>query len=244
MKQNHALERTLKLRMLPKGLFLKDRQKLALLPALKRAIPYTQLRVAPLFEMHDLIRRVNKENVPGAVVEMGCGRGGCGAFMAHSVEKLGEARDVWLFDSFEGLSEPREEDIKNTPKPLERVKRGYLEVGKEVAEEAVRVMELTHPERVYIKEGWFEDSVPRVKEQIGPIATLRLDADLYEPTKYCLETFWDQISEGGVVVIDDYKNWIGARRALYEFFCEKNIAPYLEHYPYGGKVYFQKNKNI
>jgi len=62
---------------------------------------------------------------------------------------------------------------------------------------------------------------------------LRLDADLYEPTKYSLEELYDQVEVGGYIVIDDYRNWVGCRKALYEFIYEKGIQPFIEIYPHG-----------
>lgn len=240
MKNQHALDRTLAVRGIPKRFFLSYPQAISALPAASRAIKYSQLKIGALLQMYDFISQVDRNGIPGSIVEMGCGRGGCGAFMAYVSERNRSYRGVWLFDSFEGLSEPTDADWQGNTKDPERVRKGYLAVEQEIAEEAVAVMDLSQPENVHITPGWFEESVPRVKEDVGQIAILRLDADIYEPTKYALEELYDQVSPGGFVVFDDFKNWVGCRRAVYEFFHTHNVAPYLQQYPFGGKTYFQK----
>lgn len=50
--------------------------------------------------------------------------------------------------------------------------------------------------RVHMVKGWFADTLPR--KEIGKIALLHLDCDLYESVKFCLEKLYDDIIEGGV----------------------------------------------
>lgn len=229
-------------KQLPKRLFLNSPSKLKLIPLIKKTIPFTQLRYAGLCQMYDLIQEVERKKVLGSIVEMGCGRGGCGAFMAYCLEKKGSQRKLWLFDSFEGLSDPAPEDFKETNKRFDEIKRGYLKVSAELPYEAMNAAGLKNTQNVTVIPGWFDQVLPERLSEIGEIAILRLDADLYEPTKYCLEQMYDKIVVGGYVVIDDYKNWSGTRRALYEFFYKRNINPCIEIYPYGGVAFFEKKK--
>ena len=69
---------------------------------------------------------------------------------------------------------------------------------------------------------------------------LRLDADIYEPTKYCLNELYDLVSPGGIIIIDDYGAWKGCNRAVYEFFAERGLDRPIYHYPYRGRAYFIK----
>jgi O-methyltransferase len=235
--------RKFKWKQLPKKLFLNQPAKIKLIFPIRRIFPFSQLRFAGLCQMHDLIQLVDKNKISGSIVEMGCGRGGCGSFMADCVEKSGAKRNVWLFDSFEGLSDPAPEDFKETNKKEDEIRKGYLKVSSQLPREAMRAIGLKNPENVKVIPGWFEESLPKHLDEIGEIAILRLDADLYEPTKYCLEQMYDRVAEGGYIVIDDYKNWSGTRRALYEFFYKKNINPYIEIYPYGGVAFFKKRSD-
>ena len=50
------------------------------------------------------------------------------------------------------------------------------------------------------------------------IALLRLDTDWYESTRHELEYLFPRLAIGGVLIIDDYGWWAGARRAVDEYF--------------------------
>ncbi len=148
--------------------------------------------------------------------------------MAKISKRNGSNRMTWMLDSFEGLPAPGEKDemffthmrVKN----VEDFKEA-LAAPEEKAHEAVRALKVEDTTRVI--KGWFKDTLPLHKKEIGNIAILRLDGDLYDSTKVVLEELYDQLSPGGYVVIDDYV-FEGVRRALYDFFHERGIAPFLE----------------
>lgn len=75
--------------------------------------------------------------------------------------------------------------------------------------------------------GLFQETLPRRRS--GPIALLHLDGDWYESIRVCLETLWDNVSPGGIVQIDDYGAWAGARKAVDEFFSARNISARLTY---------------
>jgi len=218
--------------------FFRDPKKLLLLRVIHKVRSNTLLRYGGLFQVHDAIQRVDKEGIAGSIVEMGCWKGGCGAFMAYCTKKNRSNRHVWLFDSFEGLPEPSVEDVLGATNEPSRIRRGYLTCSEDDPLNMIHELDLR--KNVSVIKGWFQDTVPRHKKQIRQIAILRLDADTYLSTKYCLEQLYDLVALNGFVIIDDYKNWIGCRRALYEFFCEKDVNPYIQIYPYGGVAYFRK----
>jgi O-methyltransferase len=68
-----------------------------------------------------------------------------------------------------------------------------------------------------IRRGWFADTLPDLAPAIGPIALLRIDCDLYSPVMQCLEALFEQVSEGGMVVFDDYYSFPGCAIAVHEF---------------------------
>ena len=55
------------------------------------------------------------------------------------------------------------------------------------------------------------------------ISILRLDTDFYESTKIELETFYPLLSQKGVLIIDDYGDFPGCRKAVDEYFLNKNV---------------------
>ena len=199
--------------------------------SIRRIKGYTMQTIAGVYQMRDHIETLNNEALQGAIVETGSWKGGLGAYMALF------GRDTWLFDSFEGLPELTEKDRDIAePKGLAlNEKTGYIAVSEEYAKTIAHKLGTTP----HIIKGWFSDTLPRYKEEIGPIALLRLDGDTYSSTMEALTILYDNVVKGGIVVVDDYHDFSGCREALYNFFNERGIAPALEHYPF-GRVYFRK----
>ena len=72
---------------------------------------------------------------------------------------------------------------------------------------------------VRLTKGFFEDTLPGFVAQHpgAKIALLHIDCDFYDPVKLCLQTFYDLVTPGGYIVIDDYGSYAGCRKAVDEF---------------------------
>lgn len=92
---------------------------------------------------------------------------------------------------------------------------------------------------IHLVKGWFNDTLPIHKNDIGKIALLHLDCDWYESVKICLEELYDSVIEGGFIFIDDYGHWRGCKKAVDEFIKERDLKIELVKSDYTG-VYFQK----
>ncbi len=89
-------------------------------------------------------------------------------------------------------------------------------------------------ERLHFVKGKVEETIPG--DLPGKIALLRLDTDWYESTRHELEHLWPLLVPGGVLIIDDYGHWAGARRAVDEFFADRVDAPLLNRVDYTARV--------
>jgi O-methyltransferase len=193
---------------------------------IERVQPYS-MAAEPV--LRDLLLRTDHvldQAIPGALVECGVWRGGSSFLMAEVLKRRGAAgRTVWLFDSFEGLPPPRGIDgpaalayaqNRDDPRYLDNCRA-------ELAEVRAAARRLDVEELVEIVPGWFDETLPRARERIGPIALLRLDCDWYESMTTCLEQLYDQVSPGGILVIDDYYVWDGCAIALHEFLARRSL---------------------
>jgi predicted O-methyltransferase YrrM len=171
--------------------------------------PYTYLSYDRLASLYDLARAAPE----GAIVECGVWRGGSSAMMLLA----DPSREAWLFDSWEGLPEPGPRDVAPGGKRREKG-ANYAEQG---TVERLLFKELGRSrDRVHLVRGWFEETLPATRAQIGPIALLHLDGDWYESTKVALEHLYDLVLPGGHVVADDYFHWRGCKEAIDEFLTE------------------------
>ena len=196
---------------------------------------YTAVFVPRLVALYKLSEEINQRSVPGDIVECGVYNGGSAAIMASLCEKSPISRNVWLFDSFEGLPKPSDKDGEEAP-AYEGWCHGDLSKVKKV------LWKLRIPEsRVHIVKGWFQDTFPSA--QIRDIAILHIDADWYESVKLCLEKFYDSVQPGGYIILDDYGDWEGCRIATDEFLKKRALDVKLIQVDYTG-FYFQKTTNL
>jgi O-methyltransferase len=190
--------------------------------------------------------RLAADGVPGAMVECGVANGVHPAAMHHATAG---ARTVHLFDSFEGLPHcgPHDRDFQAA---------GYGDGTGRLSPIGVSACSLQQvranlttwgidPDWFRFHPGWFQDTVPADADDVGPIAFLRLDGDLYDSTLVCLEHLYPLVSSGGVVVVDDW-NLDGCRQAVRDYFtlCEGDFElsyiPAMEDITESGDVWWVK----
>jgi O-methyltransferase len=183
----------------------------------KRFTMTTPERVAALC---DAVRHVDANGIPGAIVECGVYRGGS-AMAAALTCKTG--RQIVLYDTFEGMSAPTAEDARASDgRPavamLDGAAKGELIWCYSGIDEVAANMRSTgYPDAlVRLVKGKVEDTIPG--DVPAEIAVLRLDTDWYESTKHELTHLYPRLAPGGVLIIDDYGYWAGARKAVDEFF--------------------------
>jgi hypothetical protein len=215
------------------------------LAIVERALPYTMTGHARLAALLDGVRYCIRRDVPGAFAECGVWRGGSVLAMILTLQELGVSdRDIHLYDTFEGMTAPTEADTSALHPPAletwrETDGRPYQELfdPKVFDEGSVReILSSTgYPaERLHFVRGPVEETLPdRAPAQL---ALLRLDTDWYESTLHELVHLYPRLEDGGVLIIDDYGHWEGARRAVDEYFAEAAPPLLLNRIDYTGRI--------
>ena len=189
---------------------------------IRRVKPRTMTGREKLFGLISASRYVAQHQIPGDIVECGVWRGGSMQTAALTLIAAGDtSRELHLFDTFEGMPEPGEKDVRFDGRTaeqlmseadktaniwaiagLEDVKQGMAEVG--------------YPsDKIFYHQGRVEHTIP--EEAPEQISILRLDTDWYESTQHELDHLYDRLSPGGVLIIDDYGYFEGSRIATDEF---------------------------
>ena len=200
---------------------------------------YTGLIYSRLSNLYELASYLEEKKVGGGFVELGVWNGGSAAIMAE-VAKHNKARHIYLFDSWEGLPEPRQVDISYVGSPG---KKGVCLGSEEKCKELIYKKLKLDEDRIHLINGWFNDTIPISKRDIGEIALLHIDCDWYESVKFRLRELYDNVIKGGFIVIGDYGYWRGCKLAVDEFIQEKNLKIELIKIDYSidwSGVYFQK----
>jgi O-methyltransferase len=185
-----------------------------------------------------LVLAEQSKTIQGCVVECGVWKGGMAAGL---VAVLGTDREYFLLDSFKGLPPVKEIDgpaamrwQSATHAPT------YFNNCAAPAEFADQAMKLAGANRYRLVKGWFDDTLSAF-DCNQPIAFLHLDADWYDSTMACLRRFFDQVSEGGVIVLDDYYVWDGCSRALHDFLSSRSAVERISSL--GNVCYLKKAKS-
>jgi O-methyltransferase len=198
----------------------------------------TMIGLKRLDNIHECIRQVLRENVPGDFIETGVWRGGACIFMRAALRAYGDgAREVWVADSFAGLPKPdgryeqdagdrhwKKSDVLGVS--LERVKANFSRYG-------------LLDERVRFLKGWFKDTLPTAP--IERLAILRLDGDMYSSTMDSLTNLYAKVSVGGFVIVDDYGEIASCRQAVDEFRASRKVVTALTPIDSSG-VFWQKRE--
>jgi len=211
-----------------------DAQEMLKRKRVHAVMPFSLVGAVGLEHSYDEARKVLRAHVRGAFVECGVARGGCAALLAMVAAE--DDRPCWFFDSFAGLPDPTVDDFQGgkTGDHVRPLPRGSCCGGLEQVAQLLFDYFAIRKNNVRLVEGWFQDTCLVAAKEVGPIAFLRIDGDWYESTKLCLEVFYDQVSPGGCLLIDDYFSCYGARRATDEFIRQHGLEVRLTSDGRGG----------
>lgn len=212
----------------------------------ERCSEYTMVSQERSFGLYKAIEYVIKNDIQGDFVECGAWKGGQAMLMAYTLMKEGVTdRKIWLYDTYEGMTEPCKEDwniLKGKPAIKtwkHKEKDDHNEWCYAGLEEVRSNMNSTgYPEHnlLFVK-GKVEETIR--ENMPTQIAILRLDTDWYASTLCELEFLFPLLADGGVLILDDYGTWEGARRATDEYLKKENaqilLSP-LEHGRIGVKI--------
>jgi O-methyltransferase len=188
--------------------------------------PYTMTDPDKVFALIQATRYVTRHGIEGDVVECGVWRGGSMQAAARTLIAAGDTtRDLYLFDTYEGMPPPSEHDVRHDGQPAGELLAGarpetswvWAKASLEDVQEGFA--QVDYPaERVHFVKGLVEETIPASAPE--RIAILRLDTDWYESTRHELAHLYPRLVPGGVLLLDDYGYWKGARQAVDEFMEE------------------------
>jgi hypothetical protein len=149
-------------------------------------------------------------------------------------------RDLYLFDTFSGMTAPTDEDVRRSGEraaDLLANESAHADIWAIASLDDVREAVLGvgyPPERIHFVEGSVEETLPN--HAPDEIALLRLDTDWYASTKHELVHLYPRLTSGGVLILDDYGFWQGARRAVDEYVAENNVELLLNRIDNTGRI--------
>jgi len=203
---------------------------------------YTMTSMARMYCLYKATEYVVTDEIPGDIVECGVWRGGSSMLCALTLLRLKEtARKIYLYDTYAGMSEPTEQDVDYVARkashtwsrkqregfnawaycPLETVQNNLFSTG-------------YPPEKLVFVKGKVEDTIPGIVPD--RISLLRLDTDFYASTHHELVHLFPRLSKNGVIILDDYGHWLGAREAADRYFAENAIHILLNRIDHDARI--------
>lgn len=216
---------------------------LHLIEVYKKVSPFTMTSPERIFALCEAVKYVHENCIEGDIVECGVWKGGSMMAVAETLLASGDAsRNLYLFDTFDGMTPPTDKDVD-----IEGVEATNL-LGRSdkmdeksawccASLETVKstVTSTGYPrEKIHFIKGMVEQTIPASAPQ--NISLLRLDTDWYESTKHEMEHLFPRLAKGGVLIIDDYGHWQGAREAVDEYFEGNKVRILLNRIDYTGRI--------
>lgn len=209
----------------------------------KMVRPFTMTSSARIFSLCEAVKYLQENNIQGDVVECGVWRGGSMMAIAEVLKQSGSTnRDLYLFDTFEGMSLPSEHDVDLSGVTASKLMASHDKKNEDSVWCIASIEEVDAnlktvgypPDKIHLIKGMVENTIPAGAPD--KIALLRLDTDWYESTKHEMEHLFPRLVPGGVLIIDDYGHWQGARKAIDEYLREHHVRILLNRIDYTGRI--------
>lgn len=183
---------------------------------------------AALYDLHSAIKQIRKDRVQGCFIEAGCALGGSALVIATS--KASE-RDFLIYDTFEMIPPPNQEDGEDAQNRYKQIAAGeaqgvrgegdyygYIPNLLQKIEDSFSAFGFpVEQNNIHLVKGLFQDTM-QIQE---PVSFAHLDCDWYDSVITCLMRIEPHLSPGGILVIDDYFDWSGCKKAVDEYFLDK-----------------------
>lgn len=203
----------------------------------------TMTSPARIYSLVEAVDYIQRNNIEGSIVECGVWKGGSMMAVCYSLLQTNfTERELYLYDTFEGMSEPTANDKSSKGEDAKQLlernpdKDANLVWAYSSLEQVKHNIASTNypSDKVNYVIGKVEDTIPATMP--AKIAILRLDTDWYESTKHELHYLYPLLVENGVLIIDDYGHWEGAKKAVDEYFSTFKIKPYLSRIDETGRI--------
>ncbi len=192
------------------------------------------------YGLYTAVNYLQDRGIKGDFVECGVWKGGSCMLMIRTLQQLNvDSRSIWLYDTFAGMPEPGVEDIiawngSSVKDKWENNSFDHWAVSRETVLDNLKPLD--YPQnRIRAVEG--DVAVTLQQELPESISLLRLDTDWYASTCVELELLYPRLVPGGVLIIDDYGHFEGARRAVDEYFARPDVeTPLFSRLDYTGRM--------
>jgi len=166
---------------------------------------------------------IENASLPGVFIETGCALGGS-AILIASLKSSN--RPLFVYDVFGMIPPPTKEDTADVQHRYRTIVEGrsggiggdkyygYVDNLYEIVQSNLRGFGIDCEEHsVSLIQGLVQETL-NVDQ---PVAFAHIDVDWYEPVITCLKRVFPSLVVGGSMILDDYHDWGGCRKATDEY---------------------------
>ena len=205
------------------------------LKIIKQISNYSMSTPANHWAIIQSIKHISQNNIKGDIVESGVWRGGNLILFKIFLDKYNLKKKIFAYDTFEGMSEPEKLDKtfdgKSSIELLKKLEKKNVDRKENIliADCSIEQVIKNFNENVIKNDlitikGKVEETLLNKDNLPSKISLLRLDTDWYSSTKIELEILYPLLEKNGILIIDDYGYWQGARKAVDEYFLDKKVT--------------------
>lgn len=193
-----------------------------------------------------LCRRMERQAVPGIIVEAGCALGGSTIVLATAKRR---ERPLHVHDVFGMIPPPDAGDGADSHARYETIRAGrsrgirgdpyygyQADLYSTVLENLSKFGCSPGENHITLVKGDVEKTLT-LQDQV---ALAHIDVDWYRPVKACIERIVPRLARGGAMVFDDYLEWSGCRKAVDEHFMELSAPGFAFSTSFGSLVVTRK----
>lgn len=190
--------------------------------------PYSMTSVERIEFLFKSLDHIRENKIEGDYVECGVWKGGNIIGMIKYLEYHNNlTNNIWAYDTFSGMTDPENVDVdlngNNSVDILDNeLVKAYCSLT-QVKDNINNFIEKYPEENIKYIVGDVSETLLVEENLPDSISLLRLDTDWYKSTKIELEVLYDRLSDNGILIIDDYGHWKGCKRAVDEFFKDKEF---------------------
>lgn len=196
--------------------------------------PYSMTSVERITELYNSLEYIRLKNIDGDIVECGVWKGGNILGIMEYLHHYKIDKKIWLFDTFEGMTSPEDVDLDLNQNhassmlhiPVVLAYSPLTEVKENLEKSKYNKNNLNFVIGDVSETLMNSDNIPQ------KISLLRLDTDWYKSTKDELIFLYPKLVKNGVLIVDDYGHWQGSKKAVDEYFENKNVK--IEKIDYTG----------
>lgn len=192
-----------------------------------RSAGLTYLDATALNDLYQAVLELERSHIRGTLIEAGCALGGSAIVMASAKSS---SRPFYVYDVFGMIPPPTNEDGTDVHERYATISSGsatgikggkYYGYEENLYEKVIQNFQTfgypVSDHEIHLVKGLFEDTL----HPTDPVALAHIDGDWYQSVMTCLERIVPRLVRGGRLVIDDYADWSGCRKAVDDYFAHQ-----------------------